>query len=168
MEIFLPSFLIIVLSAVVVFAVLPKFGPLVLTVLSIVLLIFGTYHHYKLFKDEYRLASWYQSAGYGLLAPALVLGVALFFILGYILSFFGSGVPVPAMPNLTGITDTIEDTVNSAVEAVNNTAVAAVNNTANFVNETVNNVNRGLNNSLRFGNGNNRRTNNAYLANKLP
>ncbi len=168
MEIFLPSFLIIILSAVVVFTVLPRFGPLVLTVLSIVLLIFGTYHHYKMFKDEYRLASWYKSAGYGLLAPALVLGVALFFILGYILSFFGSGVPVPAMPNISQITDTMEAAVNTAVNAVNNTAAAAVNNTTNFVNETVNNVNRGINNGLRFGNGNNRRNNNAYLANKLP
>ena len=168
MEIFLPSFLIIILSAVVVFTVLPRFGPLVLTVLSIVLLTFGTYHHYKMFKDEYRLASWYKSAGFGILAPALVLGVALFFILGYILSFFGSGVPVPSMPNISQITDTMEAAVNTAVDAVNNTAAAAVNNTANFVNETVNNVNRGINNSLRSGNGNNRRTNNAYLANKLP
>ncbi len=154
MEIFLPSFLIILLAAVVTFVVLPKFSPYVLTILSIALLAFGVYHHYSLFKDEYRLATWYRNTSF--LAPALVLGVALFFILGYIMTFFGSsGVPVPAVPTeITGAFNTVKTAVTNVTSRVTNVA----NNAINTVNES---VNRGLNNGIR-------RNRNNSLANKLP
>ncbi len=154
MEIFLPSFLIILLAAVVTFVVLPKFSPYVLTILSIALLAFGVYHHYSLFKDEYRLATWYRNTSF--LAPALVLGVALFFILGYIMTFFGSsGVPVPAVP--TEITGAF-NSVKTAVGNVTSRVTTAANNAINTVNES---VNRGINNGIR-------RNRNNSLANKLP
>ena len=158
MEIFLPSFLIILLAAVVTFVVLPRFSPMILTILSIVLLVFGLYHHYDLFKDEYRLATWYRNSSF--VAPALVLGVALFFILGYILTFFGSsGVPVPAVPaELTGAFNTVKNAVGNMTSRVTNAANSAY----NTVNES---VNRGLNNGIRFNGSRNR---NNSLANKLP
>ncbi len=151
MEIFLPSFLIILLAAVVTFVVLPRFSPYILTILAIALLVFGVYHHYSLFKDEYRLATWYRNTSF--VAPALVLGVALFFILGYILTFFGSsGVPVPAVPTeITGAFNTVKTAVGNVTSRV-----------TNAVNES---VNRGLNNGIRF---NNSRSRNNSLANKLP
>ncbi len=158
MEIFLPSLLIILLAAVVTFVILPRFSPYVLTILSIVLLVFGVYHHYGLFKDEYRLATWYQNTSF--LAPALVLGVALFFILGYIMTFFGSsGVPVPAVPTeITGAFNTMKTAVGNVTSRVTDAANSAI----NTVNQS---VNRGLNNGIRF---NNSRSRNNSLANKLP
>ena len=157
MEIFLPSLLIILLAAVVVFTVLPRMGPIVLTVLSIVLLLFGVSHHYKMFYDEYRLATWYKSASF--LAPALVLGVTLFFILGFILSFFGVNVPVPAAPAIPSLTE-ITNVATSAVNTVKN----SVANTVGNATSTVGNVTRNLNNSLRF----NGRNTVGSLANRLP
>lgn len=157
MEIFLPSLLIILLAAVVVFTILPRMGPIVLTVLSIVLLLFGVSHHYKMFYDEYRLATWYKSASF--LAPALVLGVTLFFILGFILSFFGVNVPVPAAPAIPSLTE-ITNVATSAVNTVKN----SVANTVGNATSTVGNVTRNLNNSLRF----NGRNTVGSLANRLP
>lgn len=157
MEIFLPSLLIILLAAVVVFTVLPRMGPIVLTTLSIVLLLFGVGHHYKMFYDEYRLATWYKSASF--LAPALVLGVTLFFILGFILSFFGINVPVPSAPVIPSVAD-ITNAATSAVNTVKNTVATTVGNATS----TVSNVTRNLNNSLRF----NGRNNIGSLANRLP
>lgn len=157
MEIFLPSLLIILLAAVVVFTVLPRMGPIVLTTLSIVLLLFGVGHHYKMFYDEYRLATWYKSASF--LAPALVLGVTLFFILGFILSFFGINVPVPSAPAIPSVAD-ITNAATSAVNTVKNTVATTVGNATS----TVSNVTRNLNNSLRF----NGRNNIGSLANRLP
>ncbi len=154
MELFLPSLLLMLLAGAVVFAVLPRFGPHVLTGLSIALLIFGVSHHYKSFHHEYRLATWYQTSAF--IAPALVLGIALFFLLSYMLSFFGgSGVPVPSMPSIPGVDD-----VTSAVTSVVNAAKSAVTSTVNTAKSAVGSVNRGINNSLRI---NNRRNNSGSI-----
>ncbi len=122
----MPSFLIVILAAVIVFTVLPRFGPLILTLISIGLLSFGVYHHWSLFKREYTDATWYDSMTIKYLAPALLLGITFLFILGYILSFFGSGVPVPAMPE-------VEETVNTVTENINNMANGAVENITSTV-----------------------------------
>jgi predicted PurR-regulated permease PerM len=165
MEIFLPSILIVLLAGVVVFTILPRFGPLVLTVIAIILLMFGVYHHYNLFYDEYRLSTWQTTSTF--LAPALVLGVALFFLLGYILSFFGSGIPVPKSADVVpNVGETVANIVNTAAETVNNVANNVVNSANNVVNNVVNNtvemannVNRGFNNALRYNNMNQRNNN---------
>ena len=171
MEIFLPSFLILLLAAVVVFTVVPRLGPLVITVLSILLLVFGVYHHWDLFKSEYRLSTWQDSMVFKGLAPALVLGVLFVFILGFILSFFGSGVPVP-VPAIANVTNTISEIVNTAQNTVSNMAANAVtgvtNAVANVKNAAVNvvaNNNRAANNMFRRNVFNNSV---GSLPNKLP
>lgn len=168
----MPSILIVLLAAVVVFTILPRFGPLVLTVVAIILLMFGVYHHYNLFYDEYRLSTWQSTSTF--LAPALVLGVALFFLLGYILSFFGSGIPVPkATEIMPDVGEMVSNVVNNAAETVNNVANNVVNSANNVVNNVVNNtvemannMNRDFNNALRYNNGrvnsNNTRRNNFF------
>jgi hypothetical protein len=151
MEIFLPSFLIVILAAVIVFTVLPRFGPLILTLISIGLLSFGVYHHWSLFKREYTDATWYDSMTVKFLAPALLIGITLLFILGYILSFFGSGVPVPAMPEVNETVNTVTENINSAangaVENITNTvrnlAAQATNTVANIANKASNAVGMG-------------------------
>jgi hypothetical protein len=165
MEIFLPSILIVLLAAVVVFTILPRFGPLILTIIAIILLMFGVSHHYNLFYDEYRLSTWQSTSTF--LAPALVLGVALFFLLGYILSFFGSGIPVPkATENMPDVGEMVSNVVNNAATTVNTAANNVVNSANNVMNnvinnsvEIANNMNRGINNALRYNNSNARRGN---------
>jgi hypothetical protein len=164
MELFLPSLLIILLAAIVVFTVIPKFAPMTLTIISIVLLVLGVGHHYKLFKDEYRLSTWQTSS---FIAPALVLGVALFFILGYLLSYFGSGVPIPTIPNIPSVGE-ITNGLGSAASSVSTAVTNAANKAVSTV--TGSSSNRGgiinnISNGLRF---NNRRSSFGSLANRLP
>ena len=165
MELFLPSLLIILLASVVVFTVIPRFAPMTLTIIALVLLLLGVGHHYKLFKDEYRLSTWQTSS---FIAPALVIGVALFFILGYILSYFGSGVPVPTIPNIPSvgdITTTIGNTASSVSTAVTNAANKAVSTVTNVANRGTAGISNTVTNGLRF---NNRRSTFGSLANRLP
>lgn len=169
MEIFLPSFLILILAAIVVFTVIPRMGPLVLTVVSILLLLFGVYHHWDLFKSEYRFSTWQDTMGFTGLAPALVLGVLFVFILGFILSFFGSGVPVPAISDVTNTVSSIVNTAQTAVTNVASNVVTGVTNAANTAISTVTGANnRGAN--AGFARNFLNRINNSVgsLPNKLP
>ena len=140
MELFLPSFLIVLLAAVVVFTVLPRFGPLILTVISLALLVFGVYHHWSLFHNEYRLATWYDSMTVKFVAPAVLIGLTFILILGYILSFFGSGVPIPAIPEFTNMMENITNPANFAVENITETVKNLANTATNAVTNAVNTV----------------------------
>lgn len=158
MELFLPSFLIILLASIVVFTVIPRFGPHILTIISLGLLGFGAYHHWSMFHSEYRLATWYTPLKQ--IAPAVVLGAMFLFILGYALTFFGgSGIPVPAVPELTGAVSAATNTAASALGTITNTvknvAVQAVNTVSNVANKAASAVTgntAGLRNSFRRNN----------------
>jgi hypothetical protein len=129
MEFYLPSLLILVISGIIIFTVLPKFAPTVLLAISLALLIGGMYHHYNLFKDEYRNATWYDTLK--AYAPGIMYGILIIFLLGYILSFFGnSGVPIPESPELP--TPNIIESVKSVANAANNTAASIKNNLGSF------------------------------------
>lgn len=169
MEIFLPSFLILAFAAIVVFTILPRFGPLVLTVLSLVLLIFGAYHHWALFKTEYRLSTWQDSMVLKALAPALILGLLFVIIIAYILSFFGTGVPVPNVQEaVANVINTAQEAVNTITENVANTVANAGTAVTNAANNAVNMANNVINNR-NFNIRNNRAINNiGSLANKVP
>jgi hypothetical protein len=130
MEFYLPSLLILVISGIIIFMVLPKFAPAVLLTLSLVLLIGGMYHHYNLFKDEYRNATWYDTLK--AYAPGIMYGVLIIFLLGYVLSFFGGGgVPVPEVPELP--TPNIIESVKNVANNTKNNVAAAANNTVNNI-----------------------------------
>lgn len=141
MEFYLPSLLILVISGIIIFMVLPNFAPTVLLSISLILLIVGMYHHYNLFKDEYRNATWYDTLK--AYAPGIMYGVLIIFLLGYVLSFFGSsGVPVPEAPELP--TPNIIESVNNVAKAANNVA----NNAAKVANNAVNNAANSIKNNL--------------------
>ena len=83
MEFFLPSILFLLVACGIVFFVLPRFGPLVLAIVSLVLLGLGIYNHYSMFESEYRLSSWQMGAvGYApfIMIGALVLGIVLYLL----------------------------------------------------------------------------------------
>ncbi len=172
MELFLPSFLILLLASIVVFTVIPRFGVHILTLISIGLLAFGAFHHWSMFKSEYKLATWHEPLKQ--IAPAIVLGLMMLFVLSYALSFFGgSGIPVPAVPEVQSAVGSIANTATSTLGAITNTvknvAVKAVNTVGNVASKAANIV-TGSTNNLRssFRRNNNMGFNIGSLPNKLP
>jgi hypothetical protein len=89
MEFFLPSILFLLVACGIVFFVIPRFGPLVLAGISLVLLVMGIYNHYSLFQTEYRLSTW-QSGMIGY-APFIMIGALVLAIILYLLYLVPSG-----------------------------------------------------------------------------
>jgi len=87
MELFLPSLVVILLSAVFAFLVVPRMGSTILVVVCLIALIAVGIHHYNLFSSEYTASTWQ----YGLAAYSswIVMGFALLFILGALYYLFG-------------------------------------------------------------------------------
>ncbi len=169
MELFIPSFLILILAAIVVFTIVPRFGPHVIIMVSLALLTFGVFHHWSMFKSEYKLATWHEPLKQ--IAPAIMIGILLLFILSYILSFFGSGVPVPAVGNvgeaMTSAVNTATNTVSGIVNSVKNVAAQATNTVANAANTIANQAASVVNNNANSLRNNLRRRNIGSLANKF-
>lgn len=89
MEFFLPSILFLLVACGIVFFVIPRFGPLVLAGISLILLILGIYNHYSIFQTEYRLSTW-QSGMIGY-APYVMIGSLVLAIILYLLYMIPSG-----------------------------------------------------------------------------
>ncbi len=145
MEIFLPSVMILAVAGIVVFTILPRFGPMILLVLSLALLMFGLYHHWSIFSNEYRLSTWQDNLkAYG---PGVTIAVMIIFLMIFILTYFGKSgaVPTPNMPAASEIMSNVNTAVNTAL---NNTA----NSINNAFNNTIRNVNSAYNNLVNTGN----------------
>ncbi len=146
MELFIPSALILLLAAAVIFFVLPRFGAPVLALISLGLLIYGVREHMNAFGTEYRFSTWQLSLiGY---APYVMVGGLLLVIAFYLLSMspWGkTGTTAPEMPTIAEMpsantaTNTVTAGVNNALKGASGifgTAAAAV----------------GLNNAAKTGN----------------
>jgi hypothetical protein len=151
MEFFLPSLVILILAGVTSFVIIPRMGPMIVLVLSLALLAFGMYHHYKLFSSEYRLSTWQEQLKF--YAPGVAIAALVFFILFFVVSLFKGGqVPVPNMPSpaitannstlspVASILNTVKNTVSSAAETVSTVAESAVNTVSNAASTIKNTV----------------------------
>jgi hypothetical protein len=58
MELFLPSLFILVLSAAIVFGVIPRITPFFIFVIIVIFLCISLYAHYMMFKYEYTINPW--------------------------------------------------------------------------------------------------------------
>lgn len=58
MELFLPSLLILVFSAAIVFGVIPRITPFFIFVIVVIFLGISVYAHYMMFKYEYTINPW--------------------------------------------------------------------------------------------------------------
>lgn len=141
MELFIPSVLLLLFTAAVVFFVLPRFGAPVLAVISVALLVFGIYHHVKSFGTEWRLSTWHL--GYTAYAPFIMVGAVILVIGFYVVNLMTSGgttaVSLPEMPTVANMpkantaTNVVTEGVNNALKGItnvtkgNNQAVAAAN-----------------------------------------
>jgi len=134
MEFFLPSVLLLLLAAAVVFFVFPRFGPTTLAFLSLALLAFGIYQHVSAFGSEYRLSTWqYDIKGF---APYIMMGGVLAVIAFYLLNLSPLGranttapslpeAPTVAnMPSANTATNAVTAGVNNALKGAANAAAA--------------------------------------------
>lgn len=178
MEFFLPSILFLLVACGIVFFVIPRFGPLVLAIVSLVLLGLGIYNHYSMFESEYRMSTWQMGAvAYApiVMVVALVLGIILY--LFYLTPVSGNGNEVPSLPAAGTATNALTEGVNNLLRSGQEFLGATSNNTGNRGNtgnnRTPNNTssnNRPMNNSnkpsfLENINPFNRNTNNRRQTN---
>jgi hypothetical protein len=134
MELFIPSVLILLLAAAIIFFVLPRFGAATLALISVGLLVFGVYQHMNSFGTEYRLSSW--QLGLMSYAPFIMIGGLLLVIGFYLVSIspFGksnAGTTAPSMPEMPSIaempnantaTNSVTAGVNNALKGITNVA----------------------------------------------
>lgn len=103
MELFIPSLVVLVVAAVIVFLLLPNLSPYILGVLAISFLVAGVYQHYSMFPYEYRTSmiseALKQYSGF------IMIGAMIFGLLVVLMWSFGLAPPavanvIPAMPSL--------------------------------------------------------------------
>ena len=137
MEFFLPSILVLIIAGIIIFAVLPRFAPIILITLSTTIMIAAMYHHYTFFIDEYRNMTWAESLK--MYAPGIIYGIMGIFIIGFILSFFnGAEVPIPSVPELK--TPNIINSIKSASANSINTINSSIKNVSNNIGSLFKNV----------------------------
>ena len=97
MELYLPSLLVLVIAALLIFVILPYLSPIVLVIVATLMLAITGYYHSAIFAEDYATVSWqqvtYSSAGPFLLAMTVLL------MLGFGLNFI-SGATSPIIPPL--------------------------------------------------------------------
>jgi hypothetical protein len=149
MELFIPSVLVLLLAAAVVFFILPRFGAPVLAIISVALLVYGIYTHMNAFGNEYRFSTW--QLGLMSYAPYVMIGGLLLVIAFYLLSISPLGKPnaatAPTMPEVPTVSE-----------------MPPANTATNVVTEGVNNALKGLTNIVGMANSNKKNTGNG-LAN---
>ena len=138
MEFFLPSLAALLLTALLIFFVLPKFGAPILVVISIILLMYGVRSHIQLFAPEYRYSTWQEQLK--LYAPFIIIAGLLLSVLSYLGFLFGTkgvnALPAPNiapavnMPPANTATNPVTSIINSGLQAVNSVVNAVSPNTS--------------------------------------
>ena len=144
MELFIPGIAVLLLAALIVFLVLPRFGAPVLVVLSIILLVYGVYTHASMFAPEYRLSTWTDIVKQ--YAPFVIIGALLVSILMYMGFLFSSKgaealpvpnvAPTPNLPPADTATNPLTAAINSGLQAVNQAVDTATNVVSNVTSTT--------------------------------
>jgi hypothetical protein len=103
MELYLPSLVIVLLAGLVIFAVLPRLGPLILVVIVSLILAITGYHHATLFREEYAISTW-QTSVYNSAGPFMIAMVVLLCI-GFGLNLIrkkvaGEPITMPTVPQM--------------------------------------------------------------------
>jgi len=132
MELFLPGLLVLIISALFVFMVLPKMGNVVLSVVCGLSLVAVLLHHYNVFAPEYRLSTWQN--GLAAYTPFIVMFFAVLIIIGVAVSLFtgksvtetlqapietiqsGISASVQAMPAASTATNPVTSAINTSIK----------------------------------------------------
>ena len=86
MELFLPGLIILIVSAIFAFFIIPRTGVMILATVCLFALIAAGIHHYTTFYSEYTLSTWQNGLKEN--AIFIILGLALLFIVGAIMFMF--------------------------------------------------------------------------------
>jgi hypothetical protein len=132
MELFLPGLFVLLVSSIFIFLVVPRFGSVVLGIVSIFTLIAVILHHSSMFNSEYRLSTWQNTLGS--YAPYVVLGFAILAIL------------ITAISMVTGTSSA--DIVKAPVEILQSSvqnAVSSMPSAASATNSITSNINKLIN-----------------------
>lgn len=117
MEFYLPSFFIFLFAMLFIFLILPKLSPMAMGIIAIVMLVYGGYNHYQMFKDEYTRMSWVDGAKS--IAPYLLVGGVLVYIVGYFLLIGGTGKVQPGSPMMPRSLPSAETATNPITAGIN-------------------------------------------------
>ena len=139
MELFLPSVIVLLSAAAVVFFLLPQFGPATLAVVSAILLALGLYQHYTTFGTEYRFSTW-QLVSF---SPYFLIG-GLFIMIAIFLLYT---IPVASAP-------TVEVPTIASMPSAN----TSTNGLTSLINNSLNTASNVLKGNI-FGNNNNNNNN---------
>ncbi len=155
----MPSILFLLVGNAILFWIIPRFGPLVLAIVALVLLILGVYNHYSMFATEYRLSTWQE--GMKAYAPQTLIVVLVVMIIFSILYMVPSGSSI-YLPSAESATNVVTRAANNGMRAAANaanvkvTATPSTNAGSNAATYGNNNSNAGPNlNMLRQMYGNN-------------
>lgn len=149
MELFLPSVIVLLLAAAVVFFLLPQFGPATLALVSAGLLALGIYQHYSTFATEYRFSTWHlvSFSPYFLIGGLLIV-IAIFLLYTMPVASAANLVPNLEMPTVSNMPSANTST-NPLTGAINNSLNTAFGNGKN--NGVLNNVFNSLNRNAKKG-----------------
>jgi len=147
MEIFVPGLIILIIAGFYVFLVLPRIGPMVLAVVSLLALILAGINHYSMFYNEYKLSTWqYTLAAY---TPWVILGFALITMIAAIIFMFtGSEGASKVMNTVSTPMEAIQTAVGNSVNTMPS-ANSATNPLTAALNTVVANVAGPKNNSVK-------------------
>jgi hypothetical protein len=163
MELFLPSVLVIMFSALVFMLILPKLSPLIIVIVSAVLLTASTYQHFQLFWHEYRESSWQTSLK--IFAPGIIIAAVFLYIFviggSFLTGKSNASMPPMELPSASTATNPLTSALNSSMSAVSNAA--------STVTGAVSGAASAVTNSLGLSSANqSRNNNNSRSANKGP
>lgn len=89
MELFIPSLLTLLLAGLLSFAILPRFGPFILFIITVLMLVAVGYQHNTLFANEWAQSTWQDSIKNT--AMPFLIAIAVLFMLGFLLNFIRTG-----------------------------------------------------------------------------
>lgn len=123
MELFIPSLALIVLSAAILLFVFPKLTPIMLASIAGVALTYAVYHHYMMFGSQYSSMTWVSSIQ--AMAPYIMVGSVLIFIIGYLLFMAKTGrhatmASIPRLPSANTATNPVTKAINEGLLAAGN------------------------------------------------
>ena len=146
MEFYIPGLFLFLISIIFVSIITPKLTPLVVSILSIVFLVYGVYDHYRMFQSEYRLSTWQETLK--MYSPAIMIIAIIIVIIYGIFAFFTNGqVPIPNIPDIqipsaNSITNSVMTSFNSVSNSLSNSISNSYNSITNSSGNKKNNISR--------------------------
>jgi hypothetical protein len=126
MDFVLPSITAVLLALAIIIYVFPRLAPVMLAFFAGAALVYGMYSHYLMFGSEYIGMTWVDAARR--LAPQIMVGMVLIFLIGYLLFVFGKGNSPSIPPMLMAAPNTSTNVSRTANRNVNGNSRNRLNN----------------------------------------